>query len=255
MTTLRTLAATLALLLALGACTPDDDGPIVVLVASSLVDVTADLADTWGEGEVLISDAGSQVLDAQLRGGADADVVLLADPDLATALTDDGLADAADIVATNALVIAVAPRAVELVGGLGDLADPAIRLVLADAGVPLGDATRAALELAADQGLIASAEAVLDNAVSFEDAARVVLAKVSTQEVDAAVVYATDALAADARVRTVAWPASAAVSVSYTVQDVRGGRAAGRSFSAFVRSPEAAEVWERHGFGTPTDAP
>lgn len=246
---LRLLATALVAIVALSACAVDEDGPLVVLAASSLVDVTADLAAAWGESEVLVSDAGSQIIAAQLRGGADADLVLLADEALAAELTREGITlDEPASVATNTLTIVVSPDAADRVDDLSDLAQRDVRLVLADAGVPLGDATRAGLRLAAAAGLIESEDAILSNARSFESAARIVLAKVASHEADAAVVYTTDALAAPDRVLTVAWPSAADVRVTYSAQRVRGARTGAGSFLRFLSSDAAGGIWRDHGF-------
>ncbi len=252
----RTLASLLVLAGVAAGCASGGGDELVVLSASSLVDVTAALGAAWPDGHVLVSDAGSQVLAAQVRAGADADVLLLADPAVAGALHDEGLASEPVAVATNGLTIVVSPEASARVGDLADLARPGLRLVLADEGVPLGDYTRRALALAEEQGLLPAggAAAVLANAVSLEDAARVVLAKVTAGEAEAAVVYATDAAAAGEAVTTLPWPPDADVTATYTVQVVTDARAGAEEFASFVGSREAAVTWQRFGFTLPDAA-
>lgn len=245
---LRTVAVAAALLVVATAC-GRSEAP-VVLTASSLVDVTAALVDRWPEAEPVVSDAGSQVIAAQLRAGADADVVLLADPEVAAALHREGLADAPRPVARSGLAVVVARSAAGAVDDLGDLRRASLRLVLADDAVPLGRYTRAALDRAESRGLLppGGAAEVVANADSLEDAARVVLAKVVVGEADAAVVYASDAVAAGDAVAHLPWPPSADVPATYTVQVVTGARPAAAALADHLAGAAVADVWRRHGF-------
>lgn len=244
----------LAVLLAATACAPSGDD-LVVLTASSLVDVTDALAADWGGGAVLVSDAGSQVLAAQVRAGADADVLLLADPAVAAALHEEGHASAPVAVATNGLAIVVAADAE--VTSLADLARPDLRVVLADETVPLGAYTREGLARAEELGLlpVGGAAEVVGNADSLEDAARVVLAKVTAGEADAAIVYATDAATVDGGAHVIAWPAGADVTASYTVQLVDGARPEAAALADHLASSAAATTWERFGFAPTATMP
>jgi molybdate transport system substrate-binding protein len=244
------VAVLVVALVTLAGCTrPAADGALVVLAASSLVDVTDALVDAW-DGEALVSEAGSQVLAAQIRGGADADLLLLADPAVAAALAAEGFAADPVVVAANQLAIVVHPDAAAAVTTPADLADAELRVVLADAGMPLGTYTRRALAGLESSGRVpaGTADAVLAGADSFEDAARVVLAKVASGEADAAVVYRTDAIAAGRDVVTRAWPADGDVRIRYVAQEVDGARPAAADLLAFLTSDTARDVWRRHGF-------
>lgn len=246
----RTLAGLLVAVVVLAGCraTADED-PVVVLAASSLTDVTAALIDAWG-GAAVVSEAGSQVLAAQVRGGADADLLLIVDPAVAEALAREGAASSPVPLATTGLAVIVSHRAADRVTRPAHLAREGLTVVLADVGVPLGDHTRDALGRLEQTGTApaGTGDAVLDNAVSLEDAARSVLAKVTTGEADAAVVYATDALAAGDTVTTVDWPAEADVTATYTGQQIAGARPEAAGLLRFLRSDEAAGIWRRFGF-------
>lgn len=247
------LAAVLVLSLA-GAC-GDPDDEVVVLVAASLTDVAADLAAAW-DGGIILSEGGSQVLAAQIRAGAPADLLLSADPEIAEALAADGYASAPTPLAWNGLAIVTGSGGV--VDDVTDLARDELRVVLADASVPLGGYTRQALRRLERSGLAPArfATDVLEGADSFEDDARTVLAKVTTGEADAAIVYRTDAAAAgrtDPDVRTIAWPSEADVTATYTAQVVDSGTASAADLQDFLQSPQAAEIWRAHGFVPVTD--
>lgn len=235
----------------LAACGGSDER-VVVLAASSLTDVSADLIDVWG-GQAVVSEGGTQVLAAQVRGGAPADLLLSADPAIAAALAADGLTDEPVPVATVGLAVVAAPgRGID---GPADLADEALRVVLADEPVPLGRYTRRGLRRLEEVGTApgGTARAVLAGADSLEDDARTVLAKVTSGEADAAIVYATDAAAArraGADVQVVPWPPEADVAAAYTAQVVTGTPhpGAARDLLRSLRSAEAAGTWRDHGF-------
>lgn len=224
----------------------------MVLVAASLTDVADELFDAW-DGVAVVSEGGSQVLAAQIRAGAPADLLLSADPDIAVELADRGLAGDPVPLARNGLaVVTVAGSGID---GPVDLARTRPRVVLADGAVPLGRYTRRALHRLEETGTAppGTARAVLDGADSLEDDARTVLAKVTTGEADAAVVYATDATAAiraGADVTVVPWPPEADVPVTYTAQVLADAPhlATAGDLLRFLGSSPAAEIWRRHGF-------
>lgn len=224
---------------------------VVVLAASSLEDAAEALAAAWN-GDATVSSSGSQVVAQQVRAGAPADILLLADPDIARALADEGVAGAPVTLATNGLSIVVRPELAGEVSGPADLVD--LRIVLADERVPLGHYTRQALARLEESGLAeaGTADAVLDAAVSLEDSARLVLAKVAMGEADAAVVYRTDAQVGASRhgLVTVRWPEGADVEAVYTGQVVRGAGDGAVRFLGFLRSGPGRRVWEAFGFGT-----
>lgn len=233
------------------ACDQRDD-QVVILVAASLADVAADLVDAWG-GDAVTSEGGSQVLATQVRAGAPADLLLSADPSIAGSLADDGFAGPPTPVARNGL--AVVARAGSDVDAVTDLAATGLRVVLADEAVPLGGYTRQALAALERDGTAPDgfARQVLTGADSLEDDARTVLAKVSSGEADAAIVYRTDATAAEragADVRTIAWPPEADVTATYTAQVLHdaGNPGPAQTFVTFLRSRDATEIWRSHGF-------
>lgn len=242
----RTLVLLSLLALALVSC--GDEERLVILTASSLTDVTEALAQAAGI-DAAVSAAGSQTLAAQVRGGAAADVLLLADRQLAEELHAGGAAGAPVEVAGTSLAIAVRTDRSEAVRGPVDLARSELRVVLADAEVPLGRYTREGYRALEASGVVpvGTLDAVLEGVDSLEDAARSVLSKVSVGEADAAVVFAADRRLAP-ELAFVAWPEE--VRVRYTIQTLEG---AGQpeladAFTAFVTGAPAGPVWERFGF-------
>lgn len=248
----RVVALVLLAALAASACADGDDPRLVVLAASSLLDAVEELAEPTG---AVVSAGGSQVLAAQVEAGAPADLLLLADPDVAARLHASDLAGDPVRLVSGGLAVVVASRARDRIHAPADLADPDLRVVLADERVPLGAYTRQALRRLEVAGLApaGTADAVLTGADSLEDSARTVLAKVITDEADAAIVYRSDlvaARAADDAVTGFPWPPDADVRAIYTAQVVTASRhrAEAEDLLAWLRSRSALEVWQRFGF-------
>ena len=78
--------------------------------------------------------------------------------------------------------------------------------------------------------------------------ARAVLALVSLGEARAGIVYATDARASD-RVHVLGvFPRETHEPIRYTLAELDAAGADARAFAAWLRGPEGAAVFERHGF-------
>lgn len=214
-----------------------DDGRLLVFAASSLREVAPKLDP---EAEYVF--AGSDELAAQVRDGADADVILSASARPVRDLEDAGFVGEPVVFATNRLVLVV-PRANPAgIERLADLARPGVKLVLGGEGVPIGDYAREALALA---GL----DAALDNVVSLEEDVKGVLGKVSLDEADAGVVYATDARAAGRDVRVLRIPDAMQPNVRYYAAVVTAGkRNAARAYVEHLLSEEGARTLADAGF-------
>src|SRR5690606_17619939 len=88
----------------------------------------------------------------------------------------------------------------------------------------------------------------------FANSVRQALTYVEAGEVDAALVYRTDALRAPGVRVTAVAPAGSHAPIRYTAAVVSGAAHAyqGRRFVAFLRGPTAAAVFLGHGFQPPT---
>lgn len=185
---------------------------------------------------------GSSTLATQLIEGAPADVFASADEKNMQKVVDAGLADSAELFASNTLVIAVPAGNPGGVTGLQSLADPALTVVLCAPEVPCG---------AASQTLLADAGVDVEPA-SLEQSVTAVLTKVATGEADAGLVYATD-VRASADVEAVDAEGAADVVNRYPVTmltDAAHPQAAA-AFIAFVLSDDGRSVLSRLGFGAP----
>jgi len=131
---------------------------------------------------------------------------------------------------------------------LADLAEPAVQVVLAAEGVPVGDYAREAL---ANAGIL---DGVTSNVVSNEEDAAGAVAKISSGEADAAIVYVSDLTTTAAEtLRSVAIPDDVNVVAIYPIAVVRNTDRAdlAREFLDLVVSPEGGRILEKHGFEAP----
>ena len=232
---------------------------IRVLAASSLASVLPDLVDGFRREypgvTVETSTGASTALVEQVRAGVGADVVLTADRSTADAAADavDGNADAADgngaagdrseeaapePFATNTLVIAVPAGNPGEVDGLDALSDPDLLVGLCAPQVPCG---RYARQLLADAGVSAAVD-------TEEPDARSLMAKITSGDLDAGLVYRTDVLAAGPTALVVAVPGAAKVPVTYFAVALAQG--AGTEFVDYLQGP-GRKVLTAAGFGLP----
>lgn len=221
--------------------------PLVVFAASSLTDaleaVAAELEASTGI-PVLLNLAGSQTLAAQLVEGAPADVFISADTVQMDVVAAAGLLAAEPVtLATNTLAIAVEPGNPAGVRGLADLARPDLVVVLPAPQVPAGRYARELLERAG----------VEVTPSSLERSVRAALAKVTLGEADAAIVYASDVVAAGDAVEGVGIPDAESVAVTYPMAVLRGATAPdpAAAFLDLAGSSRGQRILAEHGFGAP----
>lgn len=223
-------------------------GEVLVSAAASLTDAFAALAEAFAatepQVEVVLNLAGSQTLASQLLEGAPADVFASANERQMDVVADaGGLAGDPTVFATNQLAIAVEPGNPLGIGGLTDLAAPELLLVLPAEEVPAGRYARQALE----------ASGVTVTPVSLERDVRAARSKVELGEADAAIVYASDVVAAQGRVSGVELPADQQVTAIYPIArlaDAPNPEAA-EAFVAFVLSEQGQDLLTASGFSAP----
>jgi molybdate transport system substrate-binding protein len=223
-----------------------------VLAASSLASVLPDLVDGFRREypgvTVETSTGASTALVEQVRAGVGADVVLTADRSTADAAADavDGNGAAGDrseeaapeLFATNTLVIAVPVGNPGEVDGLDALSDPDLLVGLCAPQVPCGKYAR---QLLADAGVSAAVD-------TEEPDARSLMAKITSGDLDAGLVYRTDVLAAGPTALVVAVPGAAKVPVTYFAVALAQG--AGTEFVDYLQGP-GRKVLTAAGFGLP----
>jgi molybdate transport system substrate-binding protein len=225
---------------------------LVVFQADSLRDAFAKVAVAFQAAHpgarVIANAAGSQELRAQIQQGAAADLFASADRRQMEPLAAAGLVERPVVFACNRPVLVTRPG-LDAIRGLADL-PRAERIVLGAPDVPIGAYTRLLLERAAAAYGPDFPARVQARVASRELNVRQVLAKVVLGEADAAVVYASDAAAAGAKVRVVAIPPALEVVARYPVAVLRGAPhpALAHAFVDLLRGPAGARILSRAGF-------
>ena len=216
--------------------------PITVFAAASLTEAFTAAQTLVPQVRPTFSFLGSQQLVTQLAQGAPADVVATADEPSMQRLVDARLVDPPVTMARTTLDIAVAAGNPERVTSLADLARPGLDVVLADPSVPAG---RYAQQVLGRAGIRVTPR-------SLELDVRATLAKVTSGDADAALVYATDVRAAGSRVMAVPFPEAAdpAATVSYRIAVVAATRhrSAAEAFTASATSGPVHDALLAAGF-------
>lgn len=226
---------------------------LLVRAAASLSDALREVAGVYEgrSGTRVVLDLGaSSTLARQIEHGAPGDAFVSADEATMTALEGAGLVvpgTRRDLL-SNALVVVVAADSPLGLASASDLAAGRVASVaLADpASVPAGVYAKRHLER------VGAWDAVKRKVVPTENV-RGALAAVAHGDVDAAIVFATDART-EPRVRVAcAVPRSEAPGIRYPGAVLAAARRPdeARAFVAFLASPEAQAIFARHGFLKP----
>jgi molybdate transport system substrate-binding protein len=223
-------------------------GSLTVLAAASLTETFNQIGkdfETANPGvKVTFSYGGSSGLAQQITSGAPADVFAAASPATMKTVTDAGdAAGDATVFVKNQLVIAVAKGNPKGVKSLSDLTSTDLKVALCAEQVPCGAAAKKALDTAG----------VKITPVTQEQDVKSALSKVKLGEVDAALVYRTDAEAAAADVDGIEFPESAGAINDYPIVALKSAPnpAAATAFVAFVRTEPELKVLTDAGFQKP----
>lgn len=221
-----------------------------VSLKESLTQVIDEQSNSAGEKPTLNFGATGQLL-AQIREGAPVDLFIAASDDQMEQAERMELVDPATRtpILGNALVLIVPSDSKLSITSFADLADARVkRLSIGQPKtVPAGMyATQALKHLKLDS-------AVADRII-YGSSVRQVLDYVIRGEVDAAVVYATDAIAAGEKVKVVATAdASAHDPIRYVAAVVKAGRQtdAAKAFIQTLRAEPAQKIFHAAGFTSP----
>jgi len=231
------------------ASAPTDAAPttVTVFAAASLAEAFDVLAERFEARhphvEVVLNSGGSAALAQQIVQGAPADVFASAAEAPMQSVSDTGLARDATVFATNTLQLVAPPGNPAGVTGLDDLTRPELDVALCDVSVPCGAASAELLER---HGVAASAD-------TLESDVTAVLTKVVLGEVDAALVYRTDVIAAGDGVEGIEVPGAASVVNRYPIGAMTDAAdpTAAADFVAFVVGADGRAVLDAAGFGAP----
>lgn len=238
---------------------PEQGGELKVFAAASLTDAFNEIAESimaeHPEVRIVVQTAGSQTLVTQLQEGAPADVLATANTSTMDNAVDLELIQGEPTTFTGNRLVIVTPASNPAgIESIDDLANEGIRLVVANAEVPVG--RYGALAICAYDGTGNAPDGFLNavnaNIVSEEPDVRHVLAKVQLGEADAGVVYASDAVASELAgvgLQVIEFPANIPVRADYPIAVVQGGNTElAEAFIAWVMSDQGQAILQKYGF-------
>ncbi len=212
--------------------------PLNIYAAASLTEVfqTLDRAPKYNF-------AGSNVLETQIRNGAPADIFASAAPVNTQRLFAAGLVDKPVTFTVNRLALIVPKSNPAGIESIYDLKTKDLKLVIANAAVPVGSYTRTVLKKMA-------LTPVLAKVVSQESDVKAVTGKVALGQADAGFVYVTDARAVSDQVTVVRIPAWAQPRVRYEIAVLArsGNKVAARAWVKRVLSVKGQSALKNAGF-------
>jgi molybdate transport system substrate-binding protein len=254
------LALTAAVAISLSACgtasrpaaapsgaADSSSGAITVLAAASLTEAFTQIGKDFeaknARSAVTFSFGSSATLATQIVQGAPADVFAAASPATMKTVTAVGAADRPTDFVSNTLQIAVPRGNPHKITGLQDFGDESRRIALCAPQVPCG---------AVAVTIFASAK-IVPKPDTLEPDVRATLQKVASDEVDAALVYKTDVLAAGDKVDGIEFPRAQDAINTYPIATLKQSKnpAAAKAFMDYVLSPAGQAVLDKAGFAKP----
>ncbi len=231
-------------------------GDLTVFAAASLTEPFTEIGKRLESShpglKVTYNFGGSQALRTQLEQGAHADVFASADAAQMDQAKQSGVAQGDSPIFVKNRLIVVTPKNNKIkIATFCDLAQPGVKLDLANAKVPVGNYSRQAIKKA-DAACGADFEQrALKNIVSEEENVKQVVTKVQLGEADAGIVYVSDVSPkVSNEVQTVAIPDAYNQIATYPIaltKEVKN-RAAAEAFLAFVLSAEGQAILKAHNF-------
>lgn len=223
---------------------------INVFAAASLTDALKEIAQAYepeSGDRVRFNFGASSTLAIQIKQGAPADVFFSADEAKMDALAQAGLIlpDTRRTLLANTLVIIVNADGGPAITTPADLVQPSLgRIALAEPQtVPAGIYGKQWLQK------VGLWKKVIDRVVPTENV-RAALAAVESGNVDAGIVYKTDALISKKVKVAFEVPAAEGPSITYPAAVVKDSKQveAARKFAAYLAGPEARAVFVKYGF-------
>jgi len=230
---------------------------LTVFAAASLIDAFTEIGHNFEVAHpgvtIMLNFAGSQTLSTQIIQGAAADVFASAnhtemDKVVAVHLIQK---DTPKDFLTNKLLVILPKNTPANLQILQDLAQPGLKLVLADATVPAGKYTRQILDNMSKDPAFGPdfTTKVLANVVSNEIDVKLVVAKVQLGEADAGIVYSSDSVAAP-DLLTIEIPAAYNVTARYPIAALTNAPQSelALEFIAYVFAADGQAVLKKWGF-------
>jgi molybdate transport system substrate-binding protein len=251
---LATLAAVVALVAGCSSSANDSpkgngsaapSGELRIYAASSLTEAFNELKRGFAAAhpgtKISITYGASSDLATQIGQGAPADVFASASNKNMTALGSAAL-NPTDFV-SNVLTVAVPPANPAKIASVLDVAKKSVKVAICDPAVPCGVV---AAQVFAKAGLTVKPAA-------SEPDVKSVVAAVESGEVDAGLVYVTDARAAGTKVKSVPIPGKFGASTTYPIAALKAAKnaALAQAWVDYVLSAAGRKVFTADGFGPP----
>ncbi len=220
---------------------------ITVFAAASLTGTFTQLGKQFEAAHpgdtVKFSFGPSSGLATQITSGAPADVFASAAPANMQQVVTAGDASGSQTFAKNKMEVAVPPTNPANVTSVNDLAKKPVKVALCQPQVPCGVV---AAEVFKNVGITVKP-------VTLQADVKSVLTQVELGNVDAGMVYVTDAKAAGAKVKGLTIPASENASTLYPIATISSSKhkSQAQAFVAYVLSPAGQQVLAAAGFEKP----
>jgi molybdate transport system substrate-binding protein len=230
-----------------GARTAGLAGRLTVFAAASLTSSFTELGKDFESAHpgttITFSFGPSSGLAQQILAGAPADVFAAASAKSMSQVSDAGEATGVETFARNVAEIAVSLKSARKVTTLTDLGKPGVKVALCQPEVPCG---------ALAQQVLAAAKLTVRPVTQGLDV-KSTLAYVTSDQVDAAIVYVTDVRVAKGKVLGVQVPAALNASTAYQVATVTSSKSAAlaTAFERYVLSAAGQRVLRAAGFVAP----
>jgi molybdate transport system substrate-binding protein len=222
-------------------------GTITVFAAASLTGTFTQLGKQFEAAHpgdtVKFSFGPSSGLATQITSGAPADVFASAAPANMQDVVSAGDASNPQTFAKNKMEVAVPPNNPANVTSVNDLAKKSVKVALCQPQVPCGVV---AAEVFKNAGITVKP-------VTLEVDVKSVLTQVELGNVDAGMVYVTDAMAAGTKVKGVTIPANDNASTLYPIATISNSKhkSEAQAFVTYVLSPAGQQVLAAAGFEKP----
>lgn len=235
---------------------PAVTGELLVFAAASLTEPFTEIGKRLELShpglKIIYNFAGSPALRTQLEQGAHADVFASADTAQMEQAKQSGVAQGdSPIFVKNRLVVIVPKANPAKLSEFRNLANPGIKLDLANAKVPVGNYSRQAISKAKNDYGVDFEKQALANIISEEDNVKQVVTKVQLGEVDAGIVYVSDVTPKVSKeIQTIPIPEAYNQVATYPIaltKEVENNPAA-QTFIAFVLSVEGQALLKAHNF-------
>ena len=220
---------------------------ITVAAAASLTEAFTQIGKEFESTKpgttVTFNFGSSATLATQIEEGAPIDVFAAANPATMKTVTDVGAAEPPTNFVSNVLQIAVPKGNPGRITGLKDFADKSKKIAICAPQVPCGAAA----------AKVFSAAKITPAPDTLEQDVKATLQKVSSDEVDAALVYRTDVIAAKDTVDGFEFPEARQAANVYPIAVLKGSMnaAAAQQFVDYVLSADGQAVLRKAGFGKP----